>query len=142
MPAPSDLSADKALQPRERSFMCPFGINGSLTLSSLAFAYYDMHRFDEGKRITDRALAIGEKLDDKECISRAYGSLCCFYNYSHADQPAEIVERIAKSALPVAETLENPFSQTMLEKQDRFSLPAPSVPLSPGEGWSADGRAG
>jgi class 3 adenylate cyclase len=75
----------------------------SLLLFWLGFAHIFGARPEAARPLLNRALALGEALDDRECIGYACMGLTYLYGLRVGDHPPEIVEELAARGLAVAE---------------------------------------
>ncbi len=75
----------------------------SLLLFWLGFAHIFGARAEAARPLLDRALALGEALDDRECVGYACMGLTYLYGLKIGDRPPEIVERLAARGLAIAE---------------------------------------
>src|SRR5262249_29804093 len=76
----------------------------SLLLFWLGFAHIFGARAEAAQPLLDRALALGEALDDRECIGYACMGLTYLYGLRIGDRPPEIVEQLATRGLAIAES--------------------------------------
>jgi tetratricopeptide (TPR) repeat protein len=85
----------------------------SRILAWLGEGYLNATRFDEAERVLDRALKIGEDLDDEECIAYAMWDQMWLYLVTPDGRPPDIVATMAKRVLQGAERLKDPYLETL-----------------------------
>ncbi|HZP09694.1 ATP-binding protein [Methyloceanibacter sp.] len=85
----------------------------SRILAWLGEAYLNAARFDEAERVLDRARAIGEALEDEECIAYAMWDQMWLYMVTPDGRPADAIETMAKRVLQAADRLKDPYLETL-----------------------------
>lgn len=85
----------------------------SRILAWLGEAYLNAARFDEAERVLDRARAIGEALEDEECIAYAMWDQMWLYMVTPDGRPAGAIETMAERVLQAADRLKDPYLETL-----------------------------
>ena len=85
----------------------------SRILAWLGEAYLNAARFDEAEKVLDRALKIGEELDDEECIAYAMWDQMWLYMVTPDGRPPDVIETMTKRVLQAAERLKDPYLETL-----------------------------
>jgi len=85
----------------------------SRVFSWLGECYIVTAHFPEAKRSLERALAIGEELEDLECIGYAIAQLMWLYAIAPDDQCGEYVQTNGARVLEIAEQLSDPYLKTL-----------------------------
>ena len=85
----------------------------SRILAWLGEAYLNAARFDEAEHVLDRARAIGEELEDEECIAYAMWDQMWLYMVTPDGRPRDAIETMAQRVLQAAERLKDPYLETL-----------------------------
>jgi class 3 adenylate cyclase/tetratricopeptide (TPR) repeat protein len=85
----------------------------SRILAWLGEAYLNAARFDEAERVLDRARAIGEELEDEECIAYAMWDQMWLYMVTPDGRPNDAIDTMAQRVLQAAERLKDPYLETL-----------------------------
>jgi class 3 adenylate cyclase/tetratricopeptide (TPR) repeat protein len=85
----------------------------SRILAWLGEAYLNAARFDEAERVLERARAIGEELQDEECIAYAMWDQMWLYMVTPDGRPRDAIDIMAKRVLQAAERLKDPYLETL-----------------------------
>jgi hypothetical protein len=85
----------------------------SRILAWLGEAYLNAARFDEAEHVLDRARAIGEELEDEECIAYAMWDQMWLYMVTPDGRPRDAIDTMAQRVLQAAERLKDPYLETL-----------------------------
>ncbi len=85
----------------------------SRILSWLGEGYLNAARFDDAERVLDRARAIGESLQDEECIAYAMWDQMWLYMVTPDDRPSHAIERMAERVLEAAAKLNDVYLESL-----------------------------
>jgi tetratricopeptide (TPR) repeat protein len=85
----------------------------SRILAWLGESYLNAARFDEAEKVLDRALKIGEELEDEECIAYAMWDQMWLYMVTPDGRPLDVIETMTKRVLQAAERLKDPYLETL-----------------------------
>jgi tetratricopeptide (TPR) repeat protein len=85
----------------------------SRILAWLGEAYLNAARFDEAERVLERARAIGEALEDEECIAYAMWDQMWLYMVTPDGRPSDAIDTMAQRVLQAAERLKDPYLETL-----------------------------
>jgi tetratricopeptide (TPR) repeat protein len=85
----------------------------SRILSWLGEGYLNAARFDDAERVLDRARAIGEALNDEECIAYAMWDQMWLYLVTPDGRPLNAIERMADRVLEAAVKLNDVYLESL-----------------------------
>jgi tetratricopeptide (TPR) repeat protein len=85
----------------------------SRILSWLGEGYLNATRFDDAERVLDRARAIGEALNDEECIAYAMWDQMWLALVTPEGRPRNAIAKMAERVLQAAERLHDPYLESL-----------------------------